>query len=164
MWAWESIHAWERVLSCCCTVVDASFEIQKMSHWWSLWCPNTMPHLGLSLTFLGLRFGIIIICNMYFILHFRYMDNVKAVIFFAFHSDFISSLSFCSSFDLDVTYCSIFTFDAILFYDYVHFMIYLGSGTLPVQAIWRLLWFVSRKNCWWGFVLKITYSRWYVWI
>ena len=70
------------------------------------------------------------------------MDVIKAVAIFPYHSDFISAMHLCLNYNLDVTDFIVFTFDTILFYDEIEFLIFLGHISNTVSCsnfIWRIL-------------------------
>ena len=66
------------------------------------------------------------------------MEHFKAVCAFSNYDEFVKSLNFCQVFDLDVLESYILTFDCILFYDELDFMLFLGFAH-KFSIIWHLI-------------------------
>lgn len=73
--------------------------------------------------------------KFYFMVSDMDSDSVKAILIFTSHSNFISSLEFCSLFCLDVTDINVLNLDAIVFYDSIDFLIFRGSPSFQQASL-----------------------------
>lgn len=69
------------------------------------------------------------------------MDTPKGICFFFSHSDFTTYLEQCQVFNLDVTDEASMGFDAIIFFDILDFVLFLGlvSNLNPSHIVWEFL-------------------------
>lgn len=69
------------------------------------------------------------------------MDTPKGICYFCYHSDFTTYLELCQDFNLDVTDEPLMGFDAIIFFDILDFVIFLGlvSNLNPSYIVWKFL-------------------------